>query len=84
MPVCHEGREVTLGKLALWGGSEEMGLKCVLAFRGCVPVLHFDMSLHVPWGLDEDSKLCSWALVLDEASQASCSLSPPLLPFGAD
>lgn len=35
MPVCYEGREVTLGKLVLWGGSEEMGLKCLLAFRVC-------------------------------------------------
>lgn len=35
VPVCHERREVTLGKLALWGGSEEMGLKCLWAFRDC-------------------------------------------------
>lgn len=35
MPVCYEGREVTLGKLVLWGGSEEMGFKCLLAFRVC-------------------------------------------------
>lgn len=35
VPVCYEGREVTLGKLVLWGGSEEMGLKCLLAFRVC-------------------------------------------------
>lgn len=32
VPVCYEGREVTLRKLALRGGSEEMGLKCLWDF----------------------------------------------------
>lgn len=35
VPVCYEGREVTLGKLVLWGESEEKGLKCLLAFSVC-------------------------------------------------
>lgn len=35
VPVCFEGREVTLGKLALSGGSEEMGLRCLLVFWVC-------------------------------------------------
>lgn len=35
VPVCYEGREVTFRKLALWGGSEEMGLKCLWDFWVC-------------------------------------------------
>lgn len=35
MPVCYEGREVTLGKLVLCGESGEKGLRCLLTFRVC-------------------------------------------------
>lgn len=35
VPVCYEGREVTLRELVLWAGSEEMGLKCLWDFWVC-------------------------------------------------
>lgn len=83
MPVCYEGREVTLGKLALWGGSEE-GAQVLAGLLGWLTHAALTFMSPVGWMTTVSCVLPGLSCQMRPDRPAAAASALYRLPFGAD